>query len=138
MLSTKKISDSQWRMIKTMIDSGIPATEVAKKMTGLTPAMIYRKKRQWALTAYKQSFKYQDPKYKAWRATVLKRDGYSCRKCGSKGTKYNPLQADHIKPWSLFPALRFDINNGRCLCRKCHKKTPTWGKKALDYKRQTK
>ena len=95
--TNSKISNYQWRIIKTMIDSGVPATEIAKKVKGLTPRMIYRKKRQWALDAYRKSFKYQDPKYKAWRMAVLKRDGYRCRNCKSTGSRYNPLQADHIK-----------------------------------------
>lgn len=56
--------------------------------------------------------------YKQWRISVFKRDGYMCVDCGKVG---GYLEADHIKPWSLFPELRFDINNGRTLCRSCHR-----------------
>ena len=62
--------------------------------------------------------------YKLWRETVFRRDNYSCIWCSKKGGK---LEADHIKPFSLYPALRFAIDNGRTLCRPCHLKTDTYG-----------
>lgn len=66
--------------------------------------------------------------YKLWRRSVFKRDDYTCIWCGFKGPK---LQADHIKPWATYPELRFAIDNGRTLCVDCHKKTDTYGSKAL-------
>ena len=35
----------------------------------------------------------------------------------------NYLEADHIKPWAYFPDLRFELDNGRTLCRPCHDTT---------------
>ncbi len=67
-------------------------------------------------------------KYDSWRSSVFARDEYTCLGCGSKGGK---LTADHIKAWSLYPALRFDVANGRTLCRLCHQKTDTFGYRAL-------
>lgn len=55
---------------------------------------------------------------------------------GKKGKTGGNLEADHIKPYSLFPELRYEVDNGRTLCVDCHKKTPTWGKKILTYKKQ--
>jgi hypothetical protein len=55
-----------------------------------------------------------------WRNKVFKRDDYTCQICHSKG---GYLEAHHIKPFAYFPDLRFDINNGKTLCRKCHDKT---------------
>ena len=56
--------------------------------------------------------------YKNWRTAVYERDNYTCQDCGQIGGKLN---ADHIKPWSLYPKERYNINNGRTLCRPCHK-----------------
>lgn len=63
--------------------------------------------------------------YKAWRIAVFKRDNWKCVICGTKGI----IEADHIKPFSLFKELRLDINNGRTLCATCHKSTTSYGKK---------
>lgn len=67
--------------------------------------------------------------HQAWRTEVLTRDGNKCVECGSPEN----LEADHIKPWISFPELRFEIDNGRTLCRECHHKTSTFGIKALKY-----
>lgn len=61
--------------------------------------------------------------YKIWRQSVFIRDNFICIWCGSKDN----IQADHIKPFADYPELRFAIDNGRTLCRECHKKTDTWG-----------
>lgn len=57
--------------------------------------------------------------YKEWRISVFERDKYSCVNCGDN--RGGNLNADHIKPFSLFPELRLDVNNGRTLCIECHK-----------------
>jgi len=62
--------------------------------------------------------------YKLWRVTVFERDKYTCVWCGVRG---GTLQADHIKSFAGFPELRFDLDNGRTLCIKCHRKTDTYG-----------
>lgn len=58
------------------------------------------------------------PEYKKWREDVFRRDGYKCKICGVKG---GVLNAHHIKPYSKFPNLRYSIDNGVTLCKKCHK-----------------
>ncbi len=62
--------------------------------------------------------------YKLWRESVFKRDNFQCI-IGGKAHG-NKLNADHIKPFSLFPELRFAIDNGRTLCIECHKKTDSY------------
>lgn len=74
-------------------------------------------------------------KMQEWRIAVFERDNYTCQHCGARnGNGYKvTLNADHIKPFALFPESRFDTDNGQTLCLPCHKETPTYGRKALTY-----
>jgi len=63
--------------------------------------------------------------YKLWRTAVFERDNYQCIWGGKEHS--NRLEADHIKPFALFPELRFAIDNGRTLCKDCHKLTDSYG-----------
>lgn len=67
--------------------------------------------------------------YRLWREAVFARDNWECQDCHTRSQKGTSvvLNADHIKPWSLFPELRFAIDNGRTLCASCHYKTDTFG-----------
>lgn len=58
-----------------------------------------------------------------WKAGVFVRDNRQCVICGSM----DRIEADHIKPFSVYPDLRFNISNGRTLCHTCHRKTDTYG-----------
>lgn len=63
--------------------------------------------------AIRESFEYEE-----WRKAVFERDGYTCQDCGEVGGK---LEADHIKLFSRYPKLRFEVSNGQTLCKDCHK-----------------
>lgn len=64
----------------------------------------------------------KSPEYTAWKLAVFYRDGKKCVWCGSRKN----IEADHIKPQSLYPELRFDVDNGRTLCNPCHRTTPSY------------
>lgn len=58
-------------------------------------------------------------KFKEWRISVFKRDNYTCQDCNKIG---GTLHAHHILSFANYIDLRFDINNGKTLCNKCHQK----------------
>jgi hypothetical protein len=58
----------------------------------------------------------KSPKYKNWRNYVFTRDNFKCIKCG--GNK--DIHPHHIKEFSKYPELRFEVSNGQTLCAKCH------------------
>jgi hypothetical protein len=81
-------------------------------------------------------------RYKKWRYSVYLKDKFTCVECGEKKIGNNLiLDADHINPLAkmvfdnniktveeaLLCDEIFEVSNGRCLCRPCHKKTDTWG-----------
>ena len=68
--------------------------------------------------------------YKLWREAVFKRDDYTCQECKERGGELN---AHHLKPFSLFPELRYSIDNGITLCKQCHKNTDSYGRRAMCY-----
>ncbi len=62
----------------------------------------------------------KNPAYAKFRKDVRDRDGNACKwpGCGSRSR----LEVHHIRTWSAYPSMRFDICNGITLCNKCHKK----------------
>jgi len=99
--------------------------EVYKKVsiakTGV-PVLKLRK----LITKDKSYWKSAD--YQAWRKLVMRRDNFTCTKCGDN-TGGN-LEVHHVLPVSLFREKMLDPINGITMCKDCHKQTSTWGAKA--------
>jgi len=57
--------------------------------------------------------------YKLWKESIYKRDNYTCQLCGKTHCKVN---AHHIQFGGEHPELRYEVDNGICLCMACHKK----------------
>lgn len=60
------------------------------------------------------------PEAEIWRKAVFERDDYTCQFCVVRGGK---LEADHVLPFAYFPEIRYELSNGRTLCRNCHSTT---------------
>jgi 5-methylcytosine-specific restriction endonuclease McrA len=63
-----------------------------------------------------------------WSQHIMKRDNWTCQKCGIRGSI--ELNADHIIPKWGNPALIYTLSNGRTLCRPCHVNSEYFGGKA--------
>ena len=60
--------------------------------------------------------------FRLWREAVFARDNWICQKCKtkSKSGKRVCLHPHHILNFAQYPELRFAIDNGITLCKKCH------------------
>ena len=58
-----------------------------------------------------------------WREEVLKRDSYTCQRCG----KTDGLEVHHLLPRGRYPGLALQVSNGITLCTECHRKEPAQG-----------
>lgn len=80
-------------------------------------------------------------KYKKWRLEVFIRDNFTCLFCKRNKEVSRTLEADHypmikaeiMKRWNIktleeafICEKMWDVNNGRTLCRECHKTTPSY------------
>lgn len=66
----------------------------------------------------RDSSKYgRDEKSKEWARLVKERNHYLCQICKIKNQN---IVSHHILPWLLYKNLRYDLNNGICMCSECH------------------
>lgn len=64
-----------------------------------------------------------------WAKQILERDNYTCQQCGLRSKEKEVIEVHHIEPVSKYPSLALDIVNGIALCKNCHYKTESYGKK---------
>ena len=55
-----------------------------------------------------------------WNKRIKERDMYTCQRCG-KPLVGREAHAHHLLPKWFMPQRQYDLNNGICLCTKCHK-----------------
>jgi hypothetical protein len=130
--SYKKISESRKGWIPSE-ETKQKMSEGAKKRTWTEEEKEKRKQglikahtgNKYSLGKRKENSKYSE-NYRdrrifraALQKLIFERDNYSCKHCNKKG---GYLQVNHIKEWSKFPELRFDIDNCETLCMDCHYK----------------
>lgn len=128
----KPMSDS-FKMKISALHKGSKRSEATKRKMSLAINLAYKEGRMPDLRGKKNPFwrgghKWYNPirssaQYKRWRKLVLSTKGRRCEWCNSS----DRIEIDHIKPFLLFPDLRFELSNGRVLCRNCHKTTETYG-----------
>lgn len=62
----------------------------------------------------------QQWKDKDWNKRVKERDNYTCQRCG-RLLNGREAHAHHKIPQWFMPKLKYDLDNGICLCTACHK-----------------
>lgn len=80
--------------------------------------------------------------YKNWQSSVMKRDNFTCRKCGTRG---GDLTAHHLTSFAFLVNVVFEVRtlaqatncfhlwkarHGVTLCEPCHARTPNFGWRA--------
>lgn len=73
--------------------------------------------RQLSLDRTAQKWRWTS-EYMTWKASVYIRDNYTCQRCDVTNCV---IHAHHIRSAKDFPELRLEVDNGICLCAKCHK-----------------
>jgi len=129
------------------VSSGAKGKSWKLKHRKYSPKMIGAGNPQWKGGVTKLSSLIRSlPEYILWREKIFKRDNWTCQICSDRTCVGNKviLHADHIYPLhklieenqikSVLEAILcehlWEIDNGRCLCIDCHKKTDTFGKNA--------
>lgn len=72
---------------------------------------------RWLGKVYQKSNEIRrSPAYVHWAKDIYRRDEYQCQICGESK---KAIRANHIKKFSDYPDLRFDLNNGIVICVEC-------------------
>lgn len=66
---------------------------------------------------FKRRYELNGKHLKKWSRSVLVRDKFTCKVCGSYSKELN---AHHLDGWNWCKEKRFDVSNGVTLCKCCH------------------
>ena len=123
--NTKRIGTHLSDFIKRKIGEANKISQKGKKLSEITKIKISEglrgeKSYRWqgGITTLNNKIR-TSREYKLVREACFKRDNFTCIWCGQRGGRLN---ADHIKPFALFPELRLALDNLRTLCELCHNK----------------
>lgn len=126
MLGTARTKGLRWSLSEEKKHAGIRRnTGKTHFEKGYTP---WNKGKKGLITAWNKGLsKYANPEnqtnkqqrmaFRKVRNLVIARDNSICQICQTL-TDY--AQVDHIKSWSQYPELRFELSNCRTLCMPCH------------------
>lgn len=98
----KRIAAVRFAIVGNTFGKGKNMGENNYRWTGGKYSESYRERRRFRGTLQKK---------------IFERDNYTCQICNKRG---GSLQVDHIKEWSKYKELRFEIDNCRTLCMECH------------------
>ena len=62
--------------------------------------------------------KSDDLEFKNWSRTIKELANFTCARCNKTNCK---LESHHILSWIEHENKRYDLDNGICLCKECHK-----------------
>lgn len=107
----KKLSSEQIAKIIVKTTGQKRTMETRLKMTG-----VNNPRWKGGITPERNKIRSSE-EYKSWVQSVYARDNYTCAKTKQRGGK---LVAHHILNFSLYPDLRFNIDNGITLSKESH------------------
>ena len=73
----------------------------------------------------KRYYHTRDERYMRWRSKVFERNNWVCQTCDKRSQVGERiyLEPHHIKGWTKYPKLRYEVENGITLCLECHRLT---------------
>lgn len=112
-------NEDKLEVLKVIIEYGLNGTDCNSESAVANAILIMSKKRIDRGNHFLDGqYGRHSSEYNAWRKAVFDRDDYTCQRCKIRGGRLN---AHHMKEYSKYPQLRYDIRNGITLCEKCHK-----------------
>lgn len=122
-----KLEESDIHLIRDLASStsrvqianmfGVGRQEIDRIISGERWAWLHQTSRSSSVVE-KPLSKSRISQHMWWKRAVLKRDRFTCQKCGI--SRQNNMHAHHLRPYALHSDSRLDVDNGVTLCPKCH------------------